>query len=238
MMNELASAIWPFVLLATLLVALFSASLVWAGQPAAHDDARPAPRQQGLALTLLLPLAAAALYLWLGEPRAVMPAFSAPADAAGRAHSVQALQARLAQRPDDAQGWLMLARSHQVLGQYAEAAEAFDRAGDADPALQDDAGHLLAWAETRLLAAERQFDARSHALVARALALAPEHPEVLLLAGLSALQRDDKAQATALLAQLREHYPAGSPDREALDDTLKQLAQAAPHGGAGKPGRR
>lgn len=217
-MSELTQAIWPFALLATVLVALFSASLVWAATPGERPH-----RAQSLVLMVGLPLAAAALYLWLGQPRAVLPAFSAPSSTADRAHSIEALRARLKAQPSDAPGWLMLARSHQVLGQYAEASEAFAQATHANPALQNDAAHMLIWAETRLLAADRQFDAHSHTLVARALALAPDHPDAQLLGALSALQRQDRAQARLLLTKLLDHHGSDSPDGQALRDTLQQL---------------
>ena len=40
------------------------------------------------------------------------------------------LEARLAQNPDDAKGWLLLARSHDHLGDNAKAWDAYSRARD------------------------------------------------------------------------------------------------------------
>lgn len=54
---------------------------------------------------------------------------------------VEALERRLAARPDDADGWAMLARSHAVLGDPVRAVAAYRRAialRPADPVLQAD----------------------------------------------------------------------------------------------------
>ena len=62
---------------------------------------------------------------------------------------VEALEQRLATRPDDAEGWAMLARSHAVLGDPARAVAAYRRAialRPADPVLQADLAAVQAQA--------------------------------------------------------------------------------------------
>lgn len=221
-----ADWLWPFLLLAGGLAAAFSASLVWAG-----SDAR-APRMQSATLAVLAPLALIALYALLGHPRALNPAESAPALADQAEAMVQRLSERLARQPDDPDGWLMLARSRKVLGRYAEAAQAYEQV--ADRASQDP--ELLAdWIEARILASDQHFDLRSRQLLAKAMQMAPEHPGVLLMRGLAALDRGDRTAARQAFTLLREQHPEGSPDRAALDDALARLARGEdPRVGASK----
>lgn len=220
--------VWPFALAAVALVGAFSASLWRAG------SLRPgaASRMQALALTLALPLAAGALYAVQGEPRALAGATASPHAQGDLHNSVQRLSERLQRQPEDLDGWLMLARSHNALGRHADAAAAYERAAER---LWDDADALAAWIETRLLAADRRFDARTHELVERAVTIAPAHPDVLLFRALAAFDRDEPAAAAQALRALRDHHAPGSPDRAAIDAALDDLAPARdPPGGAGR----
>ena len=211
--------LWPFVLLAMALVALFTASLVWAAG-AARGTAGGARRPMVL-LTLALPLAAMALYAALGNPRGLNPRDRHPVPDEAAETMVGKLAERLRQQPDNPAGWLMLARSTKVLQRYAEAAEAFEHAR---ALAWDDAETLAEWTEARILSQGQRFDRRSQELLARAMSLEPDHPGVLMLRGLAALDRGDPAAAQKVLTQLRGLYPEGSPDRQALDAALAQLA--------------
>lgn len=188
--------------------------------PAAQD--RPGPSVSAAwrwALALGLPLAVVALYAALGHPRALDPAQRLrPADPATM---VDRLAARLAAGPGSAQDWAMLGRSYRVLGRHAEAAAAYERAA---PLAAGDADLLSDWIESRMLTDGRRFDARSLALLDQASRLAPQHPGVLMLEGLAALQRGDLKAAQQHLGALRAQQPEGSPDRLALDNALAELA--------------
>ncbi|MDR2187304.1 MAG: c-type cytochrome biogenesis protein CcmI [Azonexus sp.] len=86
-------------------------------------------------LVILLPLGAALGYALLGKPAALDPAATAaapPEAGDGADHQadpqiaamVERLAERLAAEPDNIQGWLMLAKSYQVLGRNDEAEQA------------------------------------------------------------------------------------------------------------------
>src|SRR5215470_14052170 len=68
-----------------------------------------------------VPIVAFALYVILGSPAALNPPPQAPAQPQARVGPkeieamVQGLAQRLQQKPDDLQGWVMLARSYKVL---------------------------------------------------------------------------------------------------------------------------
>ncbi|MFN0184445.1 MAG: tetratricopeptide repeat protein [Aquabacterium sp.] len=212
-----------FIVAATLLVAAFSATLLHAAAPRGAADPAPPTRRGLLLWVLLLPLAVGLLYAWQGEPRALRQ--SAPPDGAAMAASVQRLGERLAREPGDLDGWLMLARSHNAMGRHEQALPAYARLRErawAEPEL------LVEWIETRLLADDRRIDDESQALIARAMVLAPTHPDVLLLAGLAAMERGDSAGARAALRPLRAHHPEGSDDRLAIDHALARLDADVP----------
>lgn len=215
----------PFALSAMGLVAVFSATLVWAlGPRAATPGAAPArvPVWQQAALGWLLPpLAVLMLYAALGHPRALNPAERAPDEISEMAARVDRLADRLATEPGDSAGWLMLGRSLKVLGRVEEAADAYARAG---PAAHRDPDVLADWIEARILAQDQRFDATSLALLAEVMALAPEHPGVLLLRGLAALDRGDLNAARHSFDRLRQQHAEGSPDRLALDRAVADLS--------------
>jgi cytochrome c-type biogenesis protein CcmH len=117
------------------------------------------PRRTAMAATVALPAAAVGLYLVFGggpdvfQPRRVAQAESRPIEAAAAqlphaqgqsAMSVEEATRKLAERlqrePDDADGWLLLARSYEFLGRGPEAraaaarASALGRSSEAVPA--------------------------------------------------------------------------------------------------------
>lgn len=204
----------PFLGSAAALVGVFGASLVWAvGRDGLSE------RGARWALWLGVPLAVIGLYALLGHPRALNPAERESA-ATQIEDRVQRLAERLERQPNDPEGWLMLARSLQVTGRPAQAARAYARVGER---ATQDVDVLTDWLEARILSAEHHFDDTSVGLLRQAIGLAPQHPKVLMLHGLAALDRGDMALARQAFTRLREQYAVGSPDRQALDVAIARL---------------
>lgn len=104
-------------------------------------------RASAVALAGAVPAAAFGLYLWIGAPDAPSQPFaqrgpSAPttgemAEAQGSApplaQAIQQLAARLAQSPDDLDGWTLLGRAYLEQGRFADAGNAFRRAVELAP---------------------------------------------------------------------------------------------------------
>ncbi|NJA89251.1 c-type cytochrome biogenesis protein CcmI [Rhodocyclus tenuis] len=140
-------------------------------------------RKTALAILLAVPIATAAGYALLGEPRALDPQLTQPASRAGEQQVqalVETLAARLKDKPDDADGWVTLARSYKALGRFTEAAAAYSRASR----LVDTSAPLLAdYAETLAQIADGSLLGRPKELIEKALKLDPDEPQTLLLAG-------------------------------------------------------
>jgi len=207
-----SAAILVFALVALVLLLAFGASVYWAGG-----------RGKALVLAVIAPLVVAGLYVWRGEPQAFNPP---PPPQQQQAHdmdkmkaAVEKLAERLQKNPQDLDGWLLLARSYTMMGRHRDAAAAYEHAQER--ALQD-SDLLIRWIEARLISNNRKFDARTHELIERAAALAPDETDVLLLRTLAAHDRGDQAAVNALIAQLHERYPPGTPDRQGLDETLEE----------------
>lgn len=177
-----------------------------------------------VALVLLLPLAAAGLYVWLGTPAALDPrAAQAEAqrpDAGQMESAVEGLAQRLRASPDDLEGWTMLARSYRVLGRHDDAVAAFARA---EKKIATDPQRLTEWAESLAITSGGSLAGRPAELIARALAVDPENDHALALAGAAAFERKDWQGAILHWERLAKQIPQ---DSEQAEPVVRSLAAA------------
>lgn len=172
------------------------------------------------AALVTLPVAAAFLYFHLGNPRALMAAIpmqsaSFPISGDGD-HSVQqaqieAMVSRLAMRlrkaPDDPDGWYMLARSYGALERFDDAAAAYAKA----VALVPDAAALRAdYADALASASGGSLEGAPLEQIRQALALDPDEPKALALAGSAAAERGDLKEAIRYWEHLYRLLPSDS----------------------------
>jgi cytochrome c-type biogenesis protein CcmH len=139
---------------------------------------------------------------------------------------IDTLAARLKTNPDDLAGWVRLARAYKVQGRLPEAEEAFGKAGklvDADPDLLTQYADLIAMRTNSL-------EGRPLALINKALALNPQHPTALMLAGSAAYRRADYKQAIALWEKVLKVLPPGSGDAVQVE---AEIADARTKAGLG-----
>ncbi|MEI9987730.1 MAG: tetratricopeptide repeat protein [Aliidongia sp.] len=133
---------------------------------------------------------------------------------------VDGLAARLAQDPNDLDGWKRLGRSYRVLGDTQKSAEAYAKAAALAP---DDTSLLLGQADA--LQAGLPDDAPVAPAVAelyrKILAREPDRQEALWYVGLAEKQAGNGAAATAdwqrLLAQLKPDSAEAKTVQQALD---------------------
>ncbi|MBS1227109.1 MAG: cytochrome c-type biosis protein CcmI [Proteobacteria bacterium] len=207
------------------------------------DDAKletpaPVPARRGvswtaLALLVAIPLAAVAAYALLGNPDALDPLRrQARVSPQQIEEMLVKLETRLKTSPDDAKGWVMLARSYKALGRYPESVDAYRHAGalvDSDPALLADYAESLAQVAGSL-------EGQPLELIARALKLDPNEPQSLFLAGAAAGDRQDYAAVVEYWGRLLPLLDPASQDGQAIGAALDKaraiVAQAKPGGKA------
>lgn len=169
-------------------------------------------------LLLALPLAAGALYLKLGEPKALDPAqrAAAPDEDSQVAGMISSLEAKLALKPDNPEGWLMLARSYRTLGHFEAALKAFEKAW---PAIKDNPRELAGMAGT-LAAVQNSFAGKPIDMIVKALSLNASEPDALMLAGSAARERGDLASTLRWWNELKTQLEPGSEDALWLEEQI------------------
>lgn len=129
------------------------------------------------------------LYFLKGSPTVDSGAGSLPE----MDEAIAALAERLQSNPGDVNGWKMLGRSYMALGNYAEAANAYERAMDLESG--SNAQTLVSLGEARLASTGSAIDGEISALFESALAIDPNNPQALFYGGIGAFNRDDAALA-------------------------------------------
>ncbi len=191
-----------------------------------------------VALLVVIPSAAVILYARLGKPEAIALAPSADGRNAHEVSDsqilgmVDSLAQRLKARPDDAEGWALLARSYSALGRFADAAEAY---AHADALIPDNAALLADYADALAMAQGRKLAGKPAALAARALAADPKHKKALALAATAALEVRDLDGALAYWQRLLAELPEGSDDAKQITAIVAEVESAKSGGKAAPP---
>lgn len=178
-----------------------------AAERAQSADTR-AERSWAVALALSVPVLAVAGYLAFGEPEGLDPANVVEQQGFSKeqiADMVGKLEARLQQEPDNAEGWMMLARTYTVLQDFPKAVVAYEKLSKLEPNEPD---VYADWADV-VAATQGTVVGEPEELAAKALAIAPAHPKALALAGTAAYQKGDYMAAAAHWEKILEQIPPG-----------------------------
>jgi cytochrome c-type biogenesis protein CcmH len=199
-----------------------------AAQPQRHT------RAAALALGLAVPICALAVYVAVGNPRALLPQSAEGANAHGVSAQqfeamVSRLAARLKENPEDAEGWMMLGRSYAVLGRFGEASEAYAKAVARTPR---DAQLLADYADALAMAQGRTLQGEPEKILLRALAIDPNNVKALLLAGTAAFNRGDQAGAIRHWERVLGLLPAESDMVQRVQASIAEARSAAGSAGA------
>jgi len=176
-------------------------------------------------LVIVMPLLAGTLYWSLGNFQAVSHSAEMAIDpdvikVAQINKMVNGLAEKLKNNPDDAQGWLMLGRSYNVLEQHALALDAF---ANAYRLLGDQTEILLLYADALGYVNDRNLTGKPSELISKALALEPENMKALWLAGMAKAQQGDADTAMKLWKKLEALLPPGSEYQQEIQSLLAQL---------------
>ncbi|MGQ0384406.1 MAG: tetratricopeptide repeat protein [Gammaproteobacteria bacterium] len=220
----------PFILIAALCAVAAVALLVWPLLRTRAAGAGLRPERAGIAATVVaatLPLAAFATYFlasnWSWDPadHAVAPG------AANVEQMIGQLRNRLAQQPEDLEGWKLLGRSATVIGDFGLARDAFGEAYTRSRGQDSDA--VAGFAESLVLLDERAIDGQAAALFEQALTLDPDNARALWYGGIVASRRGDLPLAQRRWIELQNHDLP--PDlRQVVAEHLAEIERA--QGGA------
>ena len=200
-----------------------------ASQPDA-PPAQPVPQAPLLgrgfawALAAAVPLAAATLYVLVGNPAAVDREGQLHASRAQVEAMVERLAARLRENPDDVNGWKLLGRSYGVMGRYPEAADAYAKAAVRAPR---DAQLLADLADVLAMARGQSLQGEPEQLALRALEIEPGNLKALALAGSAAFERKDFAAAAKHWERMLAYVEPNSEDARAIQQNVAEARSLA-----------
>jgi cytochrome c-type biogenesis protein CcmH len=196
---------------------------------------------------IAIPVAAVMAYATLGTPDALKPqqatpvarhtaatpgaqtdAGAPPADAPLSDKQILAMVDSLAQKmeenPADPKGWVLLARSQNALGRFAEAGRAFERAAALSPS---DAQLFADYADAAVMAQEGQFEGKPYDLIQKALKLDANNVKALALAGTAEMRLGNKAASLKHWEKLKTLVPKDSEDSREVDSIIAEVKGAA-----------
>jgi cytochrome c-type biogenesis protein CcmH len=218
-----------------------------AASPDRATSASPAPatsRTQWISRIAagLVPIAAVATYLVVGSPstpdaplearRNVSPENSTVADLIGK------VEARLAAKPDDGQGWAVIAPVYMRVNRFADAANAFSRA---NALLGEKTAYVMGFAEATMLDNDGMVTETARKAFRRVLELEPNRIEAAFALSLAKEQDGDLAGALADYRGMLEKAPPDAAWKPALENRIKGLDDRlagrtpAPEAPAGAP---
>ena len=196
---------------------------------AAEQTDRIVGRAAAVVVAVVLPVLALSLYGLLGAGAAGLDPKSAAPDVQAEGHDgtleqqVAKLKEHLQEKPDDSEGWMMLARSYYFMKQYPQASEAFRRASSL---IQDSDPNLLAdWADAAAMANGRNMAGQPYELVKKALSIQPFHQKALWLAGTASYQAEDYKTTLEYWQRLLQMFPEGSENYVQMQRNIGEIKQ-------------
>ena len=217
--------------------AMIAAAVLWVVLPllrtksADAEASRKERRVSAVALALFVPALAATLYVTLSkwnwnEADAAVAREQQMDDLLGQ------LKAKLADNPNDVNGWLLLGRSYGTMGKYALAVDAFQNAYDKSQGENVEA--MIGLGEALAMTDEASLGGRAGRLFDAALERAPNHPKALWYGSIAALQAGDLRKGRDRLQLLLAQNPPEQL-RSVLERQIQDLNQQLNEPGQGAP---
>jgi cytochrome c-type biogenesis protein CcmH len=211
--------------------------------PAPRAPAQAKPKGLMIGLAGFVSAIAVGGYAWLGTPQVLSGEIAVAAAPAAEGHQVTAeqieamiakLEARLKEAPADVDGWVMLGRTHAVLGRHEQAAPAYKQALALRPG---DAALMVDYADALAVVNGRSLDGEPSRLVEQALKIEPDNLKALSLAGTAAFNRKDYALALKHWEKMAQLAPSPELQQQIQGgiDEARRLAAGAAAGPAATP---
>lgn len=191
----------------------------------------------GIIVTLVIPLAAIYLYLVIGDTRGLLPQsqlanatqFSQNGAGGEEGHidissMVESLAARLRENPEDIEGWVMLGRSYAIMERFDDASATYAKLVQMVP---DNPQFLSDYADMLAMINNGSLLGKPAEMITRALAIDPNFPKALALAGTLEFEQDKFDQAVAYWERLLSAIPADSRLHKSVSDSIVQAKSLA-----------
>jgi cytochrome c-type biogenesis protein CcmH len=191
---------------------------------------RPIRGTTAIALAASVAAGSIALYLALGSPWLGDEPLVARHDTGASPHapgdlaaSVDALAARLKEAPNDAKGWLLLARSQATLQRWQDSAASYQRA----MALTDSPEASAGFGEMLVMAADGIVTPAARSAFAAALARDPGNAASRFYLALGDAQDGKASEAIAAWAKLVQQAPPDAPWLPLVRQRIVETARTA-----------
>lgn len=187
------------------------------------------------AAAIALPVLAISLYLVLGTPLGVDPqnAISGSQQAGTEQphqisqEQIEAMVAKLADklksRPNDSEGWVMLARSYTAMQRFDEASAAYAHLAGLLP---NDSMVLADYADV-LAMSKKSLQGEPEKIIQKALKIDPNNLKALSLAGSASFERKDYRDAVKWWQKILNQIPADSPDAASVTGSINEARSLA-----------
>jgi cytochrome c-type biogenesis protein CcmH len=177
-------------------------------------------------LAILLPLASAGLYRVIGNtdvlsPEAALSATGGMGDI-NSSDAIKTLEDKVAQNPSDGESLLLLARAYGELERYGDSVKAYEKLTEF---VNDEAWIWADYADMLAMVHGQKLAGPPTKLIEKALALDPNHPKSLALAGSAAMERGDYTAAIRHWGRLLNGLPPGSEDAKMIEGGIQQAKE-------------
>lgn len=132
---------------------------------------------------------------------------------------VKKLADKMANDPNNGDGWLLLAKTYSELRRHAEADAAYEKAS---ALVTLDAAALADWADAHVMTNNRKWDDQGRKIVKRAVAADPKHVKALALAGSEAFDRADYKAAIDFWKRMKAAAAPDSMDSKLADANIAE----------------
>ncbi len=205
----------------------------------APEHGRVGSRRLGFTLGAVLPVAAFALYFWMGNPASLIAdtqpgaanaAMSGASDEHDFMQMLRQIEEKTRANPKDGEAWFMLGKTYAVMERWPDALPAFEQAASLLP---QNASVLSSYAEALAITGNYKLAGRPMELIQQALGIDPDDMKSLELAGIHAYQLENFSLASNFFQRLLKLLPPGSPhaaDILAAQQEAERLAQPGSSG--------
>jgi len=204
-----------------LLASAAASGRVRAGQPAGARGHAPL----AIGVAALVPILTLVVYLAHGSPG--LPSYplaarsQLPLEQAELGALIARVEAHLREKPDDGDGWDVIAPIYFKLGRFHDAADAFARAARLKG---ETVGRLGGYAEATVLAADGLVGEEARRAYEKILALEPGRPEARFWLALAKEQDGKLDAALADYKTLLAGAPADAPWRDTVEQRIAEVA--------------